>query len=811
MKTHLIAHMASASDSGEPPHIQTLEEHSRNVAQLCAALCRPFGLEKLGELTGWLHDAGKAALEIQEHIRLQTKQKLNHSAAGMRWVWEQTARLSPAARMAGQLAALAIGCHHSGRCDYLAMDGSQPWLDRMYAQQAQPLYQESVNAFFADCGRETEIRALIQAAAQEVDEFCKKAKTILPKGMDRERRRNAWQFGLGMAQRFLFSALVDADWTDTSSFMTRTPLPMLPSDSQREGTWELLCSRMEQFIRAKPEEYPIDALRQEISNQCLAAAQDRPAGIYRLYVPTGGGKTYSGLRFCLQMARRQNAQRVFYFAPYKSITRQNADNIRKVLGAEYVLEHHSDVLFEPDQQMEWEQWLALSQRWQGVPVICTTMVQLLNALFASPRQNVRRLSALAGSVLLLDEIQALPLQQTCLLTLALDTLVHMFGCTVILCTATQPDLAQVRYPLQFSPNKDLVPDYQLRFQQFKRTTVIPPAVQGGQSIDAIADFVAGLLPENRSILIILNTKSMVNKLFDALTPLMPDGCPLFCLTTWLCQQHRGDVLNQITRRLDEYRQSSQGQPFICISTQLIEAGVDLSFDCVVRDLAGLPSIAQAAGRCNRHGSDVCRPVYLIECAGENLNSLPEIYDGREITRTLLAQLPSDEDLLSPKVMQMYYQRYYDGSQRRQDAMEYLVSPKGHVSTTMVDLLSCNPQGVAAFQASGHRPESLDDLCHAFGTAEAAFQAIPDETIPVLVPYGQGKDKLLKLQSTRGNSALLRELQPYTVSISQSQCQRLGNALYPVLDGAALVLAENYYDSAHKGLTFSSIGTTAFFS
>ena len=800
MKTHLIAHIITSSDGSRPPRVQTLAEHSRNAARLCAALCRPLGLEKLGELTGRLHDMGKSCQPVQDHIRQQTREKLNHSAAGMRWLWEQTAGQSDSVRLAGQMAALAIGCHHSGRCDYLSPDGGQPWLERMCSQQAQGLYEESVDAFFSDCCTRQEVEYLIQAAALEVAALYKRAKTILPKGEARQQRQDALQFGLGLAQRLLFSALVDADWTDTASSMGRTPLPSFPSDSQRQATWDLLSGRMEGFIRSMKAERPIDLLRQEISGQCLSAAQRLPAGIYRLYVPTGGGKTYSALRFCVETARRQNAQRLFYFAPYKSITRQNADNIRRALGAEYVLEHHSDVLFEPDQQDQREQWLALSQRWQGSPVICTTMVQLLNTLFAAPRQNVRRLAALAGSVLLLDEVQALPLRDTCLLTLALNTLVHLFGCTAILCTATQPDLTQIPYPLQFSRDKDLVPDYQARFQQFRRTRIVPPAVPGAQSLPAIADFVAGLLEKNRNILVILNTKGTVNRLFDALAPLMPPGCPLFCLTTYLCQQHRDDVLAQITRRLRD------GQPLVCISTQLIEAGVDLSFDCVVRDLAGLPSIAQAAGRCNRHGDAGCRPVYLIECAGEHLDTLPEIYDGRELTRALLAQLPPGTDLLSPQVIQMYYQRYYSGPRRRLD-MQYPVSPGGCAATTMVDLLSSNPRGVQAFLEQGRRPERLKDLCQAFGTAEAAFEAIPGETLPVLVPYGAGRDKLLRLQSAGGTPALLRELQPYTVSLSRSQCQCLGRALYPVLDGAALVLREPYYDSDHKGLTFTPSGMT----
>ena len=800
MKKTLIAHILDQADDNASPYIQTLREHSENVAMHCAAICRPFGLENLGRLTGYLHDMGKSAPDVQDHLWNQTKEKLNHSAAGMRWIWERTEKSDNYVRLTGQIIALAIGCHHSGRCDYLGIDGSRPWLERMFSKQADLFYHESVTRFFSECCEEIEIRRLIQEAAEEIHTIFLKARTIIPKEASENANKNALFFGLGFIQRFIFSALVDADWSDTASFMNHLPLPSFPSDDTRLATWNLLCDRMEQFTDSLKAERPIDILRREISDQCLVAAQGRPAGIYRLYVPTGGGKTFSGLRFCVQMARRQNAHHLFYFAPYKSITKQNAENIRRALGEEYLLEHHSDVLFESDEYSDQERWLALSQRWQGVPVICTTMVQLLNTLFAAPRQNVRRLSALAGSVLLLDEIQALPLSQTCLLNLALDTLVRLFDCTVILCTATQPDLDTAPIPLQFAGQKDIVPDYQLRFQQFKRTKVIRPMIKGGQSISAIADFVTSLQKDNRSILVVLNTKNVVNKLFDELKPLVSPECRIFCLTTNLCQQHRNDVLDEVDQRL------KSGRSLICISTQLIEAGVDLSFDCVVRDLAGLPSIAQAAGRCNRHGESNCRPVYLIECAGENLDALPEIYDGREITRELLATLPEEADLLSPQVIQLYYQRYY-GDPRHQNDMLYPFSVTGHVASTMVDLLSINSQGINA--SKERQIPCRAGLCQAFGTAESAFAAIPDETISVLVPYGRGKELLLELQSARANTALLKDLQPYTISISQSQYRRLGNALYFVLDGEALALQENYYDSEHKGLSFESVGSTAF--
>ena len=774
--------------------IQTLQQHSRAVAQLCADACRPIGLERLGYLTGLLHDVGKAAPPVQAHLWDQTSQKLNHASAGMRWLWE-TCRGGKSSRLlTAQMAALAIGCHHSGRCDCLSPDGSQPWLERMCSEQAQALYQESIQHFFGDCCTEEEMQTLLRDAVREVAALYKRLRDILS-GCDPSIHGDVLQFGMGLAQRFLFSALVDADWADTASFMNGTPLPQAPSDAQRQAGWEELSRRTEAFMKNLAAKRPIDLLRQEISAQCFAAAEDRPPGVYRLYVPTGGGKTYAGLRFCVEMARRQNAQHLFYFAPYKSITRQNADCIREVLGAEFVLEHHSDVLFasDPDKPgSQEERWLALSQRWQGVPVICTTIVQLLNALFAAPRQNVRRLSALAGSVLLLDEIQSLPLRDTCLLNLALNVLAHGFGCTVVLCTATQPELAQSVYPVIFSPAFDLVPDFELRFEQFRRTRIVPVLPPGGMRAAALADFTAGLLEDSLSVLVILNTKSAVNKLFDALRPLLPEDVPLFCLTTYLCSQHRDDVLRAVKARLDGKL------PVVCVSTQLVEAGVDLSFDCVVRSLAGLPSVAQAAGRCNRHGENTCRPVYLVECADENLTRLPEIGSAREAARRLLEQLPEGSDLLSPQAIRQYYHIYYRAT-RQHDEMLYPIG-----DGNMVDLLSSNKKGMQACQESGNRLLFPQSLCQAFGTAEQAFEAIPDETFPLLVPYRDGEKLLLDLQSSKGGPDLLRALQPYTVAVSQGDLRRLGDAVVPALDGAARILMPNCYDG-DKGLCFSPLG------
>ena len=649
--------------------------------------------------------------------------------------------------------------------------------------------------------------SLIEQAAEEFSAFEEGIRKRIRADHDPESQRDVfwttYRFQMGFIQRFLFGALVDADWTDTSCFMNQVDLPKPMFFDERQKLWNQLSEKAEGYLKNLKHKYAIDVLRQEISDQCFSAAQECAPGIYRLYVPTGGGKTYSGLRFCVEMAKRHNASHIFYFSPYRSITRQNADNIRKALGKEFVLEHHSDVVFGEEDDEERRKWVELTQRWQEVPVICTTMVQLLNTLFAAPRQNIRRLPALSGSILLLDEIQALPLQHTCLLNLAMNTLVQVFHCTVVLCTATQPALDQAVYPIEFSLRRDLVEDYEQRFLQFKRVQIIPHLIPGGERAPVIADFAKGLLKENRSVLVILNTKQAANKLFDELKTRISDDVELFCLTTYLCSKHRDDVMAQIKKILD----AKNGPPLICISTQLIEAGVDLSFDCVVRSLAGLPSIIQAAGRCNRHGNDACRNVYLISCADEDLRYLPEIDIAAQTTRRLLKQLPKDADLLSPQVIQLYYQLYYE-DQEQQRNMLYRIVPEGGLETTMVELLSNNQNGVQAKREQvGSKGAQEKDryrwvMRQAFGTAEANFEAIPDENVPLLVPYKEeGKRTLARLLEANAKIPSFAELQPYTVSVSQGERKRLGEAVIPVLDGAAFTILPNYYDSQFKGLCF----------
>ena len=788
MDRQLIAHRDT---SIQPERFQSLEEHSRNVSYLCGKACRPIGLENLGKLSGLLHDMGKASPDVQDYLYGKPfPAKLNHSSAGMRWIWETFKNRKQSYRLASQMAAIAIGCHHGTRCDIFSPDtGNELWLERMYSEKADSLYYESVHAFFASCIPESEVIALMDLAAKEVLSLYQSLNTVAHDCISSDNPKDfsvSLQFMIGFAQRFLFAALVDADWSDTAAFTANPSLAVKNSTS-----WNTLCQNVEHYLENLPAARPIDTLRREISLQCKIAGQNAKPGIYRLYVPTGGGKTYAGLRYCVHAAQHTNASRIFYFAPYRSIIGQNTAHFRQALGGdEFVLEHHSDVIQD---EAEHEALLPFTQRWQGVPMIATTMVQFLNTLFAAPRKNARRLPSLSNAILFFDEIQALPTCHTYLFNLAINFLSHKMGCIVVLCTATQPALEQLTYPLHAI---DLVPDYAKLFDQFKRTQIVPLLSPSGFSSSDFARLAQEKLTCNHSILLIFNTRSLAEKLYDQLTASLGDTVTLVCLTTHLCPQHRMDLIHQIKQHL--------ALPFskkiVCISTQLIEAGVDLSFDCVIRSMAGLPSVAQAAGRCNRNGEASCREVYLVPCspAEEHLERLADLDEGRRATERLLASFP-DSDLLSPETILNYYKLFYAESHQT-----YTMQGPTYSGMTLLDLFSQNTSGVQKFQESHNSP--LPVLRQAFDTAESSFHALDSDTISVVVPYQRGQEIISQLMTTEFPSAtLLRDAQHYTVELYRNEFDHLNKAGAIQVSPQKQIYFLNllHYDAA-KGVCLNSL-------
>lgn len=767
--------------------IQPLPVHCLNVARLCSELCKIIGLEKLGYLTGLLHDMGKSQDLGQRRILGLTNERVNHSSSGMRWLMEQAVKAPASTYLAAQMAAIAIGCHHGVRCDMVSPLGHEDWKDRLHPGNADKHYAECIQRFFSEVIPEREAEALLEAAGQEVRQLRLKLNSLYPDEAQRS-------FSLGFTQRLLFSALVDADWTDTACFMDGKELPEREGSEARARMWEELYLRGERHIGALPSSHPIDGLRRELSERCRDAGAGIEPGVYRLCLPTGAGKTYAGLRFCLNAARSINARHIFYFAPFKSITGQNAGRIREAIGAENVLEHHSDFIAEAGDEANYQMY---SSRWEGCPVICSTMVQILDTLFAAPRRNVRRLASLAGSVLLFDEVQALPLKHTYLFNLAVNTLAGLFGCVVILCTATQPALGELKHPLILPENCDIVPGYRELFTKLKRVSCdVSRCLHGAVTVPELARFVSELSDEHRSTLVVMNTKAGAVGLYNELRGRLDSDVHLFCLNTRMCSAHRSDVIRQLEGLLGKGR-------VVCVSTQLIEAGVDLSFECAVRSMAGLVNAIQTGGRSNRHGDGAGRlgALFMVDC-DENLSHLQEIDEAKQTMRRLLECMPEGTDWLGVEAIDRYYELLYSQKSIEKE-MEYHCKDSSGLSVSLVDLLTINKQGMTAAAGAGRKVQNFT-MHQAFETAEGAFEAISDEKRGVLVPYGTGEELIGRLLSGERSPELFRQLETYTVQLSDGELHKLDGAVAVGLDGTVMMLQGNYYDAKGPGVVFDPL-------
>lgn len=807
----ILAHLF---EDPPPWNEQSLTDHCRSVAKLASVSLESIGLSQLGYLCGLVHDMGKASPDFQTYIRSEDSSlrgKINHSTAGARYIWERWGQHPGPTQLAAQIAVISILSHHGHRIDVLSPNGEFVMKKRLFPHK-DIAYEKTRDLFLSQCIPASEIEQAVTQASHELTLLCAKIKSCVlghsPKdnlfyqslpAKEKTDEENYYihqslRYFLGLISRLAFSALVDADWEDTGAFGEhRCPQPV------RESVpWDFLQSHLEDRLSALPQKGRLTPYRRQISDLCLSASQRGP-GIYRLSAPTGGGKTFASLRYGIACCKNQHAPHLFYIAPFRSILSQNAGSIQSVLPREYrdsqsfphpcVLEHHSDVTVDSNSQ-EGEAMIRHMQRWDRCPVVLTTTVQLLNTLFAAPRQNVRRMASLVGSVLIFDEVQSIPAKMQYLFNMALNFLADVCGCTILLCTATQPESQHLAFPLWPMPQPDLVPFSVDRNEAFRRTRVLNMVSSPDYSCKEIAQLTLEKLRDAPHILVVLNTKLAVRNLYQALREVAPD-CQLFHLSTSQCSSHREHCIREIRDALPDPQ-----KPLICVSTPLIEAGVDLSFDCVIRSLAGLDSIAQAAGRCNRHGESDIRDVLLIQCREESLNRLPDIRWGQEATLAVLDSHPAD--LLSPEAIQMYYHRYFLTEQMK-NTMGYPLPSASSESQTLFDLLGYNSYGLEACREENGGIPSLP-LWQAFETAETAFEAIEGGGHTVLVPYGKGEELIEKLASNPPIyeiGRILREAQPFCVTLFEheykSLCEKQG--LYPLAGGSIYALQPCFYDDA----------------
>ena len=695
---------------------QSLQEHSQNVGQMAADRASIFSAAPMAEVMGLLHDVGKYCAPFQRKLHGDALQ-VDHSTRGAQIVAQRYGPL-------GQLLAYGIAGHHAGLANGGEGEGERTPLQlRLNYGDLPPL------------------------DAQWEREVALPPKLSTPVGFKAHSAARG-NFQLAFLVRMLFSCLVDADFLDTETFYARHADAAWTSPRARAlPTLQSLRERLHAHLAGFRADSEVNQLRARILAEVRGKAVLEP-GLFSLTVPTGGGKTLASLGFALDHAIQHGLRRVIVVIPFTSIVEQTARVFREALGDlgdAAVLEHHSAFVAErpprsdPDRYEATEKLRLAMENWDA-PIIVTTAVQFFESLFAARPSHCRKLHAIAGSVVVLDEAQTMPLKLLRPGVAAIDELARNYRTSVVLCTATQPALEAPNFEggLELGCERELAPAPAQLFQKLQRVRVRHVGVWSD-------DTLAAELRSREQVLCIVNNRRHARAVYEA----MADLPGARHLTTLMCAKHRSKVLNEVRQML------KNGVPCRLVSTSLIEAGVDVDFPAVLRAEAGLDSIAQAAGRCNREGRRALEASEVLVFATENddWSPPPEFKQYAQVAREVLRQLGND-DPLSPAAIRRYFELLYwqKGSQQ-------------------LDV----PNLMGLLQAS--RVDSLP-----LETLATKFRLIDSLQMPVIVPYDDMAEKLLRdLEFAEGCGGIARQLQPYLVQLPQRgfEALRKAGAVQPV--------------------------------
>lgn len=766
MDSSFWAHTRIDAETGRvEPHL--LAAHLAAVADGAAMFAQAFG-PNWARLAGLWHDLGKYRTGFQTYIRLTGEAHIEgklprssdktHSAAGALHAMKTLEhRFGADGQRAARVLAYVIAGHHAGLADWVAsLD------DRLQGTRAADSMREYDQALQACTDANPDILSL-------------------PADFDLRREFGAIP-GLGCGNplactlwiRLLFSALVDADFLDTEAFINESKAEgragFAPLSTYRRQLDEHLRSKSTEVAARGRSADPVMLARGDVLRQCREKASLQP-GVFSLNVPTGGGKTLSSLAFALDHAVAHGHQRVIYAIPYTSIIEQTADVFAAIFGRDAIVEHHSQA--EGDDNTETARTRLACENWDA-PLVVTTNVQLFESLFASRTSRCRKLHNIVNSVIVLDEAQLLPPEFLQPVLDTLQLLVAHYGVTVLLCTATQPTLTDSKRfdPRQslrgLPPPRRIVDDESALFRTLDRVRIEWPA---HLQTPIPTDQLAARLAAHECVLAIVNTRNDAAEIVAALDA--RTDSPALHLSAAMCGQHRADVIAEIRARLAARLAGLDTRPLRVVSTQLIEAGVDVDFPVVYRALAGLDSIAQAAGRCNREGLLPGNAKGLVVVF---VRDLPPVLHGvraaAQATRsTLVDDRPST---LEPQMFERYFPQYYAGFKSRDQ--------RG-----IVEHLRNNA-----------------DLSFDFRSAADKFRLVDDENqASVIAPYessssGARPIRMLIASLRRGDTDrwLMRALQRYIVNVRRKQLdiwQQRGD-VQELLPGLFVLVDELRYDA-----------------
>ena len=711
---------------GKPPNEwQPLEEHLENVAKMAAKFAQPFCGGAWAYLLGRNHDIGKGTLPWQAYLRHANEIKdeymqyyegrVEHAAQGGKWLYEHS-------KEAGKLLAYCIAGHHGGLPN---------WSDSP---------ETSLKDRLEKCLSKVQIR-------MNAPELPRKLPFAVPD-------KTLFGIQLQLFVRMLFSCLVDADFLDTESVLDEKRAKWrskYPSLSGLRNTFWINFDR----LRNKAKETQVNRQREIVLSDCLMAAKEK-GGLFSLTVPTGGGKTLASLAFAFEHAQKHNKRRIIYVIPFTSIVEQNAAVFRNMLGDDAVLEHHCN--FIPD-DADWKTRLS-AENWDA-PIVVTTNVQFFNSFYSRKPSKCRKLHNVVDSVVIFDEVQAIPVEKLMPCLEVIRELSLNYKVTSILCTATQPAIHHSKaFQSGLKNVTEIIADVPSLFGTLKRTR---ETFIGSLS----ARELAGQLTEHEQVLCIVNTRQQALDVFNAL----PESEENIHLSALMYPAHRSRKLADIRNRLESK------SPCRVVSTQLIEAGVDVDFSCVFRAISGIDSIAQAAGRCNRNGrSQEPSPVFVFSFPEESENSY--FRKSAQSAQKLFKRF--DGDLTSPDCVHEYFLDYFWKNQHQMD------------EDGTIDLCRKAQKGDIQFK----------DI--------AAFEMIKTATLPVVIAIEEDAGDLIRqLEFAKYSGLVLRKLQQYSVQIYPYQLDEIRSWLEIPYPGVWVLRSSKLY-SEQTGLKCKPPKGCAFF-
>jgi CRISPR-associated endonuclease/helicase Cas3 len=706
--------------------IQTQEEHLLGTAELAAQFASKFKNAEWGRILGLWHDLGKYSKDFQEYIKInsgyeeddQKRPKTDHTSAGAIFAREILPHLWPPF-------AYCIAGHHAGLLNFYPELGVSGDLQNRLTKKE-----------FYD-----KIRNIIPEKLKQI------AALNIPTGKSLPfEQMHLWI-------RMLFSCLVDADYLDTERFMN-------PESFTKRGNYKTLrelkalfknhMAALSQIAPAKD----VNRIRNKILKQCIHSGEKEP-GFFSITVPTGGGKTLSSMGWALEHAIKYNKSRIIFAIPYTSIITQTVQVYREIFGDTDVIEHHSNIDEEADSQ---ERKLA-TENWDA-PVIVTTNVQLFESLFANRTSRCRKLHNIVNSIIILDEAQMLPPEFLKPILSALKGLVENFSVSVLFSTATQPALTGTIGSGQnafkeIEPNtvREIVPGYLQLVNELNRVQVQMP--EDANQLTELVE-IAKELQEYNQVLCIVNTRKECRELYN----LMPEET--IHLSRLMCSAHIMNTIAEIKLLL------KNGEPVRVISTQLIEAGVDVDFPDVYRALTGLDSIAQSAGRCNREGklnNEGKLGLTKVFCTAKG--TPPGLMRKGADTLKELLHLYKGKDFLDTNMFQQYFSLFYGKVQN---------FDKPRIKSQLW--------------------QDATQMKFQFATVARDFRLIDDKGAQsILVEYTEGADLIRLLKRKGPEPWLMRKLQRYSVSVNAHDFEEIRKAgLIEQVHGCWIQAYEKLYSS-----------------